>query len=361
MYLDTASHSVDSTSKIGNMYPSNLFEAFGHFDHIRTSTNNTNVNVPYNPLTQSMYGLPPVTMPNQYSTQTLWKPNDVDNYPSSDIVPKKEEGIRPISPDMPPKDDQSSAVATSEQALVSPSSSDNCSQSGATSSKKKARTVFTSQQLSELQSTFMKKKYLSTEERMRLSEEIGISHTKIKTWFQNRRMKWKRENHCNVPGLITTSLDCQRQPYPSSFLAKPLGAVPSAPVHHFQPTPTSSHIQVPSSLPLLTSSPNVGCMTLSQPMMYNQTLSNTFSHNINTSMLGHHSMSTAQHHLNGHDIRLSSMPPISYNDTPTYDNSCLGSTCSSSIYSYQTLPTYTNTNKDNILMSAPSTQHFLDP
>merc|ERR1711935_45729 len=58
--------------------------------------------------------------------------------------------------------------------------------------QRKARTAFSDSQLQLLENTFQKHKYLSVEERTGLSSRLGLSETQVKTWFQNRRTKWKR-------------------------------------------------------------------------------------------------------------------------------------------------------------------------
>ena len=40
---------------------------------------------------------------------------------------------------------------------------------------------------------FNEHKYLSTPQRTKLAERLGLNQTQVKTWFQNRRMKWKKE------------------------------------------------------------------------------------------------------------------------------------------------------------------------
>ncbi|CAG9531387.1 unnamed protein product [Cercopithifilaria johnstoni] len=58
---------------------------------------------------------------------------------------------------------------------------------------RKARTIFTDKQLQELEATFDKQKYLSVQDRMDLAQRMGLSDTQVKTWYQNRRTKWKRQ------------------------------------------------------------------------------------------------------------------------------------------------------------------------
>lgn len=63
------------------------------------------------------------------------------------------------------------------------------------SSKKprKARTAFTDHQLNMLEKSFERQKYLSVQDRMELAARLNLSDTQVKTWYQNRRTKWKRQ------------------------------------------------------------------------------------------------------------------------------------------------------------------------
>ncbi|XP_059149678.1 barH-like 1 homeobox protein [Physella acuta] len=62
-----------------------------------------------------------------------------------------------------------------------------------TKKPRKARTAFTDHQLSVLEKTFERQKYLSVQDRMELAAKLNLTDTQVKTWYQNRRTKWKRQ------------------------------------------------------------------------------------------------------------------------------------------------------------------------
>ncbi|KAL5012712.1 hypothetical protein ScPMuIL_011263 [Solemya velum] len=62
-----------------------------------------------------------------------------------------------------------------------------------TKKTRKARTAFTDHQLNSLEKTFERQKYLSVQDRMELAAKLNLTDTQVKTWYQNRRTKWKRQ------------------------------------------------------------------------------------------------------------------------------------------------------------------------
>lgn len=58
---------------------------------------------------------------------------------------------------------------------------------------RKARTAFSDLQLKALERQFDRQKYLTVQDRTDLAQRLGLSDTQVKTWYQNRRTKWKRQ------------------------------------------------------------------------------------------------------------------------------------------------------------------------
>ena len=53
--------------------------------------------------------------------------------------------------------------------------------------------MFTDLQLRVLEKTFSEQRYLDSTNRAKLSHILGLNEAQVKTWFQNRRMKWKKK------------------------------------------------------------------------------------------------------------------------------------------------------------------------
>nr|AAT72005.1 vent1 [Xenopus tropicalis] len=120
--------------------------------------------------------------------------------------------------------------------------------------QRRLRTAFTPQQITRLEQAFNKQRYLGASERKKLATSLQLSEIQVKTWFQNRRMKLKRQiqdqQHSMVPPPVC---------YPQTFSYYPGGLpVPlnsgsfyqppahpfQAPQHSFIPQPLHHHMRM---------------------------------------------------------------------------------------------------------------------
>ncbi|XP_038221521.1 homeobox protein Hox-A3-like [Zerene cesonia] len=70
---------------------------------------------------------------------------------------------------------------------------------------KRARTAFTTNQMIELELEYARTRYLDRNRRIELSETLQLSEKTVKVWFQNRRMKDKKERAEGGDDLEATS------------------------------------------------------------------------------------------------------------------------------------------------------------
>ena len=59
--------------------------------------------------------------------------------------------------------------------------------------KKKLRPLFSAHQIQTMEKEFEKCRYITESRRAVLASDLKLTEMQVKTWFQNRRTKWKKE------------------------------------------------------------------------------------------------------------------------------------------------------------------------
>ncbi|XP_059485615.1 homeobox protein BarH-like 2 [Neocloeon triangulifer] len=59
---------------------------------------------------------------------------------------------------------------------------------------KRVRTIFTPEQLERLEAEFERQQYMVGPERLYLASTLHLTEAQVKVWFQNRRIKWRKQH-----------------------------------------------------------------------------------------------------------------------------------------------------------------------
>ncbi|XP_023218843.1 homeobox protein slou-like [Centruroides sculpturatus] len=97
----------------------------------------------------------------------------------------------PLSPDSTAKVSSLKCETSTGTREINGNSSTKSSSGGKT---KRVRTIFTPEQLERLESEFERQQYMVGPERLYLASSLNLTEAQVKVWFQNRRIKWRKQH-----------------------------------------------------------------------------------------------------------------------------------------------------------------------
>ncbi|XP_008424177.1 homeobox protein BarH-like 2 [Poecilia reticulata] len=153
----------------------------------------------------SLYSMCPSLIVRPKPLHSCSGSSSLRSYPLLSVITRQPPNVQPHLPQpsspgavsshlplMSPQLPRGSEPSPSQTPLSISSESETESSTPRLKKPRRSRTIFTELQLMGLEKKFQKQKYLSTPDRLDLAQSLGLTQLQVKTWYQNRRMKWKK-------------------------------------------------------------------------------------------------------------------------------------------------------------------------
>lgn len=151
-------------------------DSLGH--HPLSKINGSGISCPFSPTSHN------TASPSSSSTSSSLSPSSSSS-PSSPFHHSSSVQGALSSSSCEGKEGDEEETMKSEQCLVN---------GGGGSKSKRIRTIFKAEQLEKLELEFTHQQYMVGPERQALAASLDLTEAQVKVWFQNRRIKWRKQN-----------------------------------------------------------------------------------------------------------------------------------------------------------------------